>query len=114
MANPVAWFEVLGGDAAAQQRFYSELFGWQVDASNPMNYGMVAAAPGGIPGGIAGSEDGKPQLTIYVQVDDLQAALDNAAKLGGKALGEPMQVPDGPALAYFSDPAGNRIGLMKM
>jgi predicted enzyme related to lactoylglutathione lyase len=25
----------------------------------------------------------------------------------------PMDVPDGPTIAYFSDPAGNRIGLMK-
>jgi predicted enzyme related to lactoylglutathione lyase len=35
----------------------------------------------------------------------------------GKACGEtvtpPMDVPGGPAIAFFSDPAGNRIGLMK-
>ena len=113
MANPVAWFEVLGGDATAQQRFYSELFGWQINADNPMKYGMVDAGEGGIPGGVGASQDGTAQLTIYVQVLDLRAALDKAAKLGGTVLGEPMEVPDGPTIAYFTDPAGNRIGLMK-
>jgi predicted enzyme related to lactoylglutathione lyase len=25
----------------------------------------------------------------------------------------PMDVPDGPTIAFFSDPAGNAVGLMK-
>src|SRR5579875_434656 len=102
MTNPVAWFEMLGGDAAALQRFYRELFGWQIDADNPMNYGMVPAAEGGIGGGIGPSQDGSPQLTVYVQVTDLHAALDRAAQLGGKILSGPMEVPGGPTLAYFA------------
>ena len=113
MANPVAWFEVSGPDAGGLQRFYAELFGWAIDASNEMGYGMVAAQEGGIPGGVGPSPDGSSQVTFYVSVPDLQAALDRAEQLGGKIVTPPMQVPDGPMLAYFTDPAGNRIGLMK-
>lgn len=113
MANPVAWFEVSGPDAGALQRFYSDLFDWQIDASNPMSYGMVAAAEGGIPGGVGPSPDGSAQVIWYVAVPDLQAALDRASELGGKTITPPMEVPGGPMLAYMSDPAGNRIGLMK-
>jgi len=113
MANPVSWFEVTGPDGGVLQRFYGELFGWQVDASNPMNYGMVQAPEGGIGGGIAASQDGSAQVTFYVAVPDLQAALDTAGQLGGKTVSPPMEVPGGPTIAYFSDPAGNRIGLMK-
>jgi predicted enzyme related to lactoylglutathione lyase len=47
-------------------------------------------------------------------VPDLQAALDKAGQLGGKIVSGPMEVPEGPTLAYFTDPAGNNIGLMKM
>src|SRR5215831_11901575 len=57
MANPVGWFEVLGPDGGALQRFYADAFGWQVDADNEMNYGMVAAEEGSIGGGVAGSPD---------------------------------------------------------
>jgi len=114
MANPVAWFEVSGPDAGALQRFYASLFGWQIDASNPMNYGMVAAEEGGIPGGVGPSQDGSAQVIFYISVPDLQEALDRATELGGKVVAPPMEVPDGPMLAYFADPAGNQIGLMKL
>jgi len=113
MANPVGWFEVLGPDGAALQRFYADAFGWQVDADNEMNYGMVAAQEGSIGGGVAGSPDGQAYATFYIAVPDLQAALDRVGKLGGSTVTPPMDVPDGPSIAFFTDPAGNRIGLMK-
>ena len=37
MGQPVVHFEVVGKDGAALQSFYSELFGWEIDANNPMN-----------------------------------------------------------------------------
>ncbi len=114
MPNPVAWFEVTGPDAGALQRFYAELFGWEIDASNPMSYGMVAPQEGGIPGGVGPSPDGSAQVIFYISVPDLEAALDRAGQLGGATLTPPMEVPGGPTLAYFTDPAGNRIGLMKL
>lgn len=113
MANPVSWFEVSGPDAGALQSFYANLFDWQIDASNPMNYGMVAASEGGIGGGVGPSPDNSASVIWYVEVPDLQAALDKAEELGGKTITPPMDVPGGPTIAYFSDPAGNRIGLMK-
>jgi predicted enzyme related to lactoylglutathione lyase/DNA-binding transcriptional ArsR family regulator len=113
MANPVIHFEISGSDAAGLQKFYGELFEWNVDANNPMNYGMVAASEGGIGGGIGGTQDGNPQVTFYVGVDDLQAALDRAVALGGSVAVPPMDIPDGPSIAQFADPAGNRVGLVK-
>ncbi|MGH9058503.1 MAG: VOC family protein [Acidimicrobiales bacterium] len=113
MANPVAWFEASGPDPAALQRFYAEVFGWKIDADNPMNYGMVDPEEGGIGGGVGPTPDGTSQVTWYVSVPDLQATLDKIEQVGGKTVSPPMDVPDGPTLAFFTDPAGNRIGLMK-
>ena len=79
-----------------------------------MNYGMVAASDGGIGGGVAASQDGKPAVTFYVNVPDLAAALKKAESLGGKTVMPPMAVPGGPEIAQFSDPEGNVIGLSKM
>jgi predicted enzyme related to lactoylglutathione lyase len=113
MGQPVTHFEVHGKDGAALQKFYGELFDWHVDANNPMNYGMVDTHGGerGINGGITQSDS--PMVTFYVEVDDLQAALDKAEKLGGKTVMPPMDVPGGPTLAQFTDPEGNLIGLAK-
>ena len=113
MANPVAWFEVSGPDAGALQSFYAGAFDWQIDAANEMNYGMVTAAEGGIPGGVGPSPDGSADATFYVAVADVQAALDKVGELGGKTVVPPMDVPNGPTIAFFSDPAGNTVGLMK-
>lgn len=113
MANPVAWFEISGPDPEGLQHFYTEAFDWQIDADNPMNYGMVGPQEGGIPGGVGPSPDGQPYVVFYVAVADLQATLDKVGELGGATVTPPMDVPGGPTIAFFTDPAGNRIGLMK-
>lgn len=114
MANPVVHFEIIGTDGTALQAFYAELFGWRIDADNPLKYGLVEAAGGGIPGGIgASSQDGSTSTRFYVGVDDLQAKLDAASKLGATTVLPPSAVPGGPEIALFSDPNGNVVGLMK-
>jgi hypothetical protein len=112
MAHGVVHFEVLGPDGEALQRYYADLFGWEVDASNPMKYGMVQPSPPGIGGGVAASQDGSSMVTFYVETDDLSASLKKAESLGGKTVQEPMDIPDGPSTALFADPSGNVIGLV--
>jgi predicted enzyme related to lactoylglutathione lyase len=113
MSNPVVHFEILGQNGEQLQKYYTDLFGWSIDANNPMQYGMVAKVEGGIAGGVGPSQDGAPFVTVYVEASDLAATLDKAERLGGKTIMPPMDVPGGPTIALFSDPAGNRIGLVK-
>ena len=40
-AQPVVHFEVIGRDGTKLQSYYGELFGWEIDANNPMKYGTV-------------------------------------------------------------------------
>ena len=79
-----------------------------------MKYGMVdTCASGGIHGGLGPSQDGANRVSIYVQVEDLDAALAKAESLGGKTILPPSLVPGGPKLAKFADPAGNITGLFQ-
>ncbi|MEA2579273.1 MAG: uncharacterized protein QOE83_165 [Actinomycetota bacterium] len=111
MANPVTHFEIHGRDAKKTRDFYASLFGWEIDANNPMDYGMVSAQGGqGIGGGIAAAQ-AEPMVTIYVDVADLDATLKQAEELGGKTIMPATPVPGGPKLAQFADPDGNLIGL---
>jgi predicted enzyme related to lactoylglutathione lyase len=117
MGNPVVHFEIGVKDASAANKFYADLFGWKIDSSNPMNYGIVDTDSGGegVGGGIMKPPEGAgTYTTFYVNVEDLQATLDQAEKLGAKTIMPPMQVPEGPEIAMFSDPDGNVIGLSKM
>ncbi len=115
MANPIVHFEIIGKDGKKAQKFYGDLFGWKVDANNPMNYGMVAAgAKNGIAGGIGGSQPGEhPRVTVYAEVDDPQKYLDKAIKMGGKLLMPVTEIPGAVTMAMFADPDGNTFGLVK-
>ena len=114
MAGKVSHFEIHGKNGKKSQEFYASLFGWKVDANNPMNYGMVAGMDGGIGGGVTEVQPGgAPMVTVYVEVADLDAALKKAESLGGKMVAPPMDVPGGPTIAMMSDPDGNVVGLLK-
>jgi predicted enzyme related to lactoylglutathione lyase len=114
MPNPVVHFEILGPDGKQLQEYYAHLFGWQINADNPMAYGLVDSKDSGIGGGIGASEQGQGNsLTIYVAVDDLQGMLDKAVSLGGKVITPVTEVPGMVIFAQFQDPAGNIVGLVK-
>ncbi|GAA5077004.1 hypothetical protein HNP84_003630 [Thermocatellispora tengchongensis] len=114
MARPVVFFDIATTDAPSLFGFYRELFGWEIDADNPLGYGMVAAAEGGIPGGIGTAGEGAAKgVTIVVGVDDVQAHLDKAEALGGKTVVPPYDIEGIGTLAEFTDTQGNRIQLWK-
>src|ERR1700683_297307 len=113
MAMPVAWFEISGPDAGVLQSFYAQAFDWAIDADNDINYGMVTAGQGGIPGGVGPNSEGAHYVTFYIAVDDVDAVLAKVVGFGAQVAMPPMDVPGGPRIAMFTDPAGNQIGLMK-
>jgi uncharacterized protein len=121
MGQPVVHFEVIGKDGEKLQSYYSELFGWAIDADNPMGYGVIQRegnvnADGvGIGGGVAtGPEGYDGHLTFYVEVPDVGAAIAKAEELGGKRVFGPDEVPGmDMILGQFTDPEGHLIGLIQ-
>jgi hypothetical protein len=113
MGQPVVHFEVIGRDAGRLQGYYAELFGWEIDADNPLGYGFVADGAG-IRGGVAAAPDPSypGHVTFYVEVPDVGAALARAEQLGGTRVFGPDPVPGTPlVLGQFTDPEGHLIGL---
>jgi predicted enzyme related to lactoylglutathione lyase len=120
MGQPVVHFEVIGKDGEKLRSFYSELFGWSINADNPMKYGIVdresnVNADGiGIGGGVGvGPADYDGHTTFYVEVADVEAALADAERLGGTRTMGPDQVMEGVEIGLFTDPEGHVVGLVK-
>lgn len=110
---PVVHWEIAAIDAVKQRGFFSDLFGWSIDANNPQNYGMVASAgDGAIGGGIGGAVDGKASVTFYVEVPDINAALAKAESLGAITVMPRMDIGM-VVLGQFRDPEGNVVGLIE-
>ena len=116
MPDPVIHFEIVSKDADKLHSFYSDVFDWKIDASNPMNYGIVDNGGEGINGGIGGlMDDSYPgHVTFYISVPDPAETLKKIESLGGKTAMPPDAVPGtDTVIAQFTDPAGNLIGLTK-
>jgi uncharacterized protein len=120
MGQPVVHFEVIGKDGQKLQSYYGQLFGWQFDADNPMNYGVVTregntnSEGAGIGGGVGvGPEGYDGHVTFYVEVPDAGAALAKAEELGGSRVMGPDEVMDGLVIGMFADPEGHVVGLVQ-
>jgi predicted enzyme related to lactoylglutathione lyase len=120
MGQPVVHFEVIGKDGDKLRSYYSDLFGWEIDANNPMNYGVVQregnTSPEGI--GIGGGVGQAPEgagghVTFYVEVPDVEEAMVKAETLGGTRLFGPEQIMDSITIGLFNDPEGHMIGVVK-
>ncbi len=119
MGQPVVHFEIIGKDGDKLQNYYSELFGWEIDADNPMNYGLVQrqgnvnAEGVGIGGGVGPAPEGYAgHVTFYVEVPDVEAALVKAESLGGLRMMGPAEVMEGVEIGQFTDPEGHLVGVV--
>ena len=120
MPRPIAHFEIAARDAQTLQAFYGALFDWDINADNPMSYGLVTAKDGdaGIDGAIynhdAEDENDRPGIRLYMQVDDADAYAARAEELGGKSMGPAEEVPGfGIKVGGLIDPEGNIIGVIQ-
>jgi uncharacterized protein len=123
VAQPVVHFEIIGQDPENLRSYFGELFGWSFDSrspvaeaiSEPSNYGFVdrVTAPDGtgIPGGVGGGAGYQAHVMFYVGVADVEAALREAERLGGKRQLGPERAPTGLVIGHFTDPEGNLIGV---
>lgn len=124
MAHPVVHFEITGKDPAKLRSYYGELFGWSFEVGGPVaaaiseagNYGFVdRVSDGAIPGGVGGGADYDGYVTFYVCVPDVEAALQQAERLGGtRRIGPETVRETGLVMGHFADPEGHLIGLVQL
>jgi predicted enzyme related to lactoylglutathione lyase len=111
-AHPVIHFEIGCHDAEKTRTFFKELFEWEI--SSPET-GMMINSEGAksIGGHIVQLPEWPPYVTVYVEVDDLEAYLKKADELGGKTLVPPVTIPGQGSFAWLAAPEGNIIGIWK-
>jgi uncharacterized protein len=111
MGRPVVYFEIGCRDRAAGTAFYRDLFGWEVTEGTLSS--ALATGEGGIDGHLAALGHEPHTYTIfYVDVADLDVAIERAVTLGGELLVGPAPIADG-RFAWIADPQGNTVGLIE-
>ena len=110
--NAVMHWQLLSADPDKVAAFYGDLFGWQVSAANGLGYREVTTG-GSVDGGIWPAPPGAPEaVQIYVEVEDIDAALAKTVELGGTVVMPKQVLPDGDSMALALDPLGRSFGLM--
>jgi predicted enzyme related to lactoylglutathione lyase len=113
------WGELMTTDHEAAFRFYSAVFGWKRISDfdmGPMGkyliYGIGATQMGGMFTKPKQMSPAPPNAFLYyIQVTDLDAAIDRAKGKGAKVLNGPMDVPGGARIVQMLDPQGVAFAL---
>jgi uncharacterized protein len=124
--NPVVHFEMPAEDRKRMTDFYTKVFGWKTEqlGEDMGNYVLATTTesdengpkkPGAINGGFFQKTDDKPAQypSVVIAVDDIKEQMMNVGKLGGKVLGEPMDIPGIGLYVSFFDTEGNRVGMIQ-
>jgi uncharacterized protein len=120
MSGRVVHFEIPFEDQERARAFYADAFGWTLLVMPEMRYVLATTGPseqgppsepGFINGGLL--ERGAPVSgpVLVLEVEDIDASLQEVERLGGATVTERQPVGDMGFSAYFTDPEGNLMGL---
>ena len=113
MPAPIVFVDIVGPELPKQAAFYREVFGWEIGPGG--TFSVPATTP---MQGVLRVEDPKENPTaervVYLGVPDINATLAAIATHGGKTVLPRLEVPNVAIVALFTDPAGNRMGLVEM
>lgn len=108
-----SWSELMTDDPEKAAAFYTQLFGWQVEAMDMGGMGTYRvlkvgdAAVGGIMGMPPDTPPGvPPHWGTYVTLDDIDRTVAQCTELGGKVLQPVMAIPNVGRMAVLQDPQG--------
>ncbi len=124
--DPVVHFEMPYEDKKRLMLFYTQVFGWKMQALGEEMGQYVTAAttetdenrmiqrPGVINGGFyPKSPDGPICPSVVIAVEKLSDAMEKVTDAGGKILGDSMEIPGIGQYVSFTDTEGNRVGLLQ-
>ena len=120
----VCHFEIPYSEKARVDKFYQDVFGWQIaPAPGDMPYSfaittevdeqMKPKQPGGINGGLyqRGDEGGSKSPVVVIEVESCEQRVQDVEAAGGSLVVGPMTVGDFGIYAQVKDTEDNIIGL---
>lgn len=114
-AGEILWFNLLSEDVTKATRFYSELFGWEIE---PGPAGGFMGMRDGMPfAGFRQIEDRLPNVSesmwlAAISVADLRASSDTARRLGATLRNDAEEVPGWGRYTLLQDPQGAPVLLV--
>src|SRR3990172_8854724 len=113
--NRIVHFEIPANQPEALTKFYSDLFGWKFEKAPipEVEYWLcdTGSEGTGINGAVMQRQNAQQPWMNYVNVANIDAAIEKAVQLGAKVALPKMPVGEVGAVAAIMDPQGNICGL---
>jgi predicted enzyme related to lactoylglutathione lyase len=108
-----SWVDIGLPDLQSGLRFYTELFGWESqDMGEESGHYTIVSKNGKHVAALSNAQDaGPPRWTTYVNVDDADAATEQAKAAGGTVVMPPMDVMSAGRMAIFADTTGAFVAI---
>jgi len=125
--SPVVHFEMPYEDHERLAKFYTEAFGWEMQkfgkemgdyvtaATTDTDENKMVKTPGAINGGFFPKRTDMPAQypSVVIAVEDIKKAMKKINEVGGKVLGEPVEIPGIGQYVSFMDTEGNRVSILE-
>jgi uncharacterized protein len=107
----IVHIEIPAAKSADAGKFYGDLFGWDIQHDEAMNYTMFDT--GGVGGGFndLGENVKVGDVLVYIGSDDIEADLKAITAKGGEVVMPKTEIPTIGWFAWFKDPTGNLLAL---
>ncbi len=114
MNSPVVRWQIVTPDPEKTAEFCRKAFGWSVRTANALGYREVTTGgESGIDGGIwPAPPEAQPFAQLFLQVDDVDDAVQRATDAGATVIVPRSPLPDGDVIAILRDPSGLPFGVM--
>lgn len=115
MTNSLTHFEIYGEQPSQLAEFYRQVFGWQVEQMEAVDYWRINTGSGeanALNGGLTYSAiPGLNGWMVYVQVPALDETVELIKSLGGAVIRPKTAVPRVAWVTIVADPAKNIFGV---
>lgn len=114
--NPIVFWELASHDAEKSVKFFEDVFEWEVPMNERLgfyttNVGEDAEA---IDGGIFTLKKAKlPFLTLFIQVEDIDAKARKIEECGGNLIEPPHALDSGASICLFNEPSGVTFAMIQ-
>lgn len=119
----VVHFEIPAKSVKRAQKFYSDIFGWEMTPFPQMNYVSIRTTavdkkmrpkrPGMINGGMMKKTAKIKSPVVYMYVKDVNSTLNRIKKNGGSVVQGKTHIMNKMYMAYFKDSEGNVMALVQ-
>ncbi len=125
MDHTIVHFEVPADDVDKLQKFYAELFAWDIEKSpgfEEFDYRLITTVPtdeqglptrSGVNGGLFKKMSPEQKSIYYVQVESVDEYGKKIEQLGGKITQPKVEVPNIGWVVMAVDPEGNTFALFQ-